>query len=153
MMTKPSRLEGFSIKLGRAKSDVFSFISGAMIGAAVNVLTSLAWSTVLKRDLPCALISSFLIGLAGVISAILSWRIKDIQEIVNLKTHTPLLSFPSEEERWQFAICKDNPLHRKTCSLIYLLIFSCIFATLGIVIIILWISLPHSTSVLVIPKS
>lgn len=148
MTTKSSRLEGFSIKLGRAKSDVFSFISGAMIGAAVNVLTSLARSTVLKRDLPWVLISSFLIGLAGVISAILSWRMKDIQEIVDLKTRTPLLSFHSEEERWQFAINKDNTLHRKTSSLVYLLISSCIFATLGIVIIILWISLTHSTSVI-----
>lgn len=148
MTTKSSRLEGFSIKLGRAKSDVFSFISGAMIGAAVNVLTSLARSTVLKRDLPWVLISSFLIGLAGVISAILSWRMKDIQEIVDLKTRTLLLSFHSEEERWQFAISKDNTLHRKTSSLVYLLISSCIFATLGIVIIILWISLTHSTSVI-----
>lgn len=148
MTTKSSRLEGFSIKLGRAKSDVFSFISGAMIGAAVNVLTSLARSTVLKRDLPWVLISSFLIGLAGVISAILSWRMKDIQEIVDLKTRTPLLSFHSEEERWQFAINKDNTLRRKTSSLVYLLISSCIFATLGIVIIILWISLTHSTSVI-----
>lgn len=148
MSTKFTRLEGFSIKLGRAKSDVFSFISGAMIGAAVNVLTSLAWSTVLKRDLLWVLISSFLIGLAGVQSAILSWRMKDIQEIVDLKTRTPLLSFSSEEERWQFAISEDNSLHKKTVSLINLLIFSCIFATLGIVIIILWISLAHSTSVI-----
>lgn len=148
MTTKSSRLEGFSIKLGRVKSDVFSFISGAMIGAAINVLTSLARSTVLKRDLPWVLISSFLIGLAGVISAILSWRMKDIQEIVDLKTRTLLLSFHSEEERWQFAINEDNTLHRKTSSLVYLLISSCIFATLGIVIIILWISLTHSTSVI-----
>jgi hypothetical protein len=135
--------ERIAIMIGRARSDAFSILSGAFVGAATNVLTSLVWSRALWRDLPWALVSSFFIFLAGLTSTILSWKMKDLQEIVDAKTQSRLLQFPTEEERWQFAVCQDQDRrqYRNLISLPFLLVSVIVFAVLGIVIIIIWVNM------------
>lgn len=140
-MNKLSWVESFSIKLGRTSSELSSFVSGVLIASAVNVLTSLLWLTGIEKGLLyAAMLSCLFFGLAGGATSVLSWRVRDLQEIVASKTRSRFVQFSNEEERWQFALMEDPGQHRKLVSLTFLMILSCLLTIVGMIMVILCIT-------------
>jgi hypothetical protein len=101
-------MRGWLYRLFRLGPNPYSFFSGTVISAAVNLLTSVVFPRALELEVVLPIVSALLFFSAGCFSIVLAWELEEINRVALVKR--PEFLADSDEKRDVWTVIVDSRL-------------------------------------------